>query len=283
MGFDVHFLLTNMYKIQNVIKDLNKKLSTHCLNYNNECIFLCEAVLGLNRTDIALNKEISKSDLRRLTRAVNRRIKGVPLQIIIGESDFLNVKIIESKNTLTPRPETEFLTDYIVKHESGQAKTLDLCCGSGCVGIALNKNGFENVVLADKSKKALKMAKQNAKRNFSNVDIVKSDMFCGLKEKFDLIVCNPPYIATGDISSLSTEVKKYDPRIALDGGSDGLDFYRIIARDCASVLNGNGILYLEIGLGQENDVKNLLAKHFKNITILKDLNQLNRFIRAEKC
>lgn len=283
MGFDVHFLLTNMYKIQNVIKDLNKKLSTHCLNYNNECIFLCEGVLGLNRTDIVLNKEISKSDLKKLTRAVNRRIKGIPLQIILGESDFLNIRIIESKNTLTPRPETEFLTDYIINHEDKQSKVLDLCCGSGCIGIALNKNGFENVVLADKSKKALKMARQNAKLNFANVDIVKSDMFGGLKEKFDLIVCNPPYIATGDIASLSTEVKKYDPRVALDGGCDGLDFYRIIARDCAGVLNENGIIYLEIGLNQENDVKNMLAKHFKNIKIIKDLNQVNRFIRAEKC
>lgn len=270
-------------RIQDVVKSLNKKLSTHCENYYNECIFLCKELLNISRTDIALNVEISPREVRVLNRAVNKRIKGVPLQLIIGESDFLNVRIIESKFTLSPRPETEFLCEHIVKTEDKSAKVLDMCCGSGCIGIALKKNGFKDVVLADISPKALKQAQKNARLNMVNVDIVRSDMFAKINEKFNLIVCNPPYIASGDIKSLAVEVKKYDPIIALDGGSDGLDYYRIIARDAFDVLEQNGVIYLEIGLGQENDVVKLLEKSYNNITIIKDLNGINRFIRAEKC
>ena len=108
-------------------------------------------------------------------------------------------------------------------------------------------------------------------------------MFDNVSQKFDLIVSNPPYIASGDINSLQVEVKKYDPRLALDGGVDGYDFYKIIATNCANYLNENGILYLEIGLNQENYISKLLEKNFKNITIIKDLSGINRFIRAEKC
>jgi len=272
-----------MYKIQDVVAKLNKKLSTHCLNHNNECIFLCEGLLGITKSDIVLNKEISDKQFKILDRAVNRRIKGVPLQLIIGTSDFLNIKITESKHTLTPRPETEFLTDYIIKHEDKQRRVLDLCCGSGCIGIALNKNGFDDVVLSDISPRALHCAKLNAKQNLANVDVVKSNMFCSIKERFDLIVSNPPYIESGEIKSLQVEVKKYDPRLALDGGLDGLDYYKVIANESVKFLNDGGVLYLEFGINQENNIKKLLEKNFKNITIIKDLNGINRFIRAEKC
>ena len=272
-----------MYKIQDVVAKLNKKLSTHCLNHNNECIFLCEGLLGITRSDIVLNKEISDREYRTLERAVNNRIKGVPLQLIIGTSDFLNIKIKESRHTLTPRPETEFLTDYVINHEDKCRRVLDLCCGSGCIGIALNKNGFDNVVLSDISPKALRQARLNAKQNLSNVDIIKSNMFCSIKEKFDLIVSNPPYIESREIKTLQVEVKKYDPRLALDGGLNGLDYYKVIASEGANFLNDGGVLYLEFGINQENSIKKLLEKNFKNITIIKDLNGINRFIRAEKC
>lgn len=270
-------------KVQTAIKILNKKLSTHCNNYNNECIFLCQELVGISRNDIVMNVDISDRNFKVLNRAVNKRIKGVPLQIIIGESDFLNIRVLENKYTLTPRPETEFLVDYIIKNESHDKKVLDLCCGSGCIGIALNKNGFENVVLSDVSKRALKFAVKNAKLNGVNVDIKRSNMFDSISEKFDLIVSNPPYIETGDIKNLQTEVKRFDPKLALDGGSDGLDFYRIIGANADKFLNDHGILYLEIGLNQEKQVQKLLEKTFKNITIIKDLNKINRFIRAEKC
>lgn len=203
--------------------------------------------------------------------------------MIIGQSDFLNTVILESKYTLTPRPETEFLADYIIKNENHSASVLDLCCGSGCIGISLNKNGFSDVVLLDVSGKALKCAKKNAKLNGANVVFLKSNMFEKVSQKFDLIVSNPPYIASGDINDLQIEVKKYDPIIALDGGEDGFDFYRIIAEKCGDYLNKNGVLYLEIGLNQENYISKLLEKNFKNITIIKDLSGINRFMRAEKC
>ena len=272
-----------MYKIQDVLAKLNTKLSTHSDNYANECIFLCEGLIGLSRNDIILNKPITRKEYATLSRAVKKREKGVPLQIILKQSDFLNIKINENKDTLTPRPETEFLADYIISHESSAAKTLDLCCGSGCIGIALSKNGFNDVVCSDISSKALKQAKNNARLNGSSVMFVKSDMFKNISEKFDLIVSNPPYIESGEIKNLQTEVKKYDPILALNGGVDGLEFYKIIASNAADFLNDGGVLYLEIGLNQEKQIKKLLENNFKNIIIIKDLNKINRFIRAEKC
>lgn len=158
-----------------------------------------------------------------------------------------------------------------------------MCCGSGCIGIALKKAGMEEVTLADVSKKAIKCALKNAVINNAKVTIVRSDLFNNILGKYDIIVCNPPYIKSEDISTLSYEVRKFDPIISLDGGSDGLDFYRRIAKDAHKYLMDGGVLYLEIGKGQEDDIIKLLQVNYNNITVIKDLNNINRIIRAEKC
>lgn len=252
-------------------------------NAKQECIFLCEELLHISSAEFYYKTDISLRDALKLKWACIKRSKGVPFQLVVGYSDFYGVKIKESKFTLKPRPETEILVDIIANKEDHSLKVLDMCSGSGCIGLALNKAGFKNVTLCDISSKAIKQCKINARLNNLNVDIIKSDMFERVSEKYDIIVCNPPYIKTDDIKSLTTEVKKYDPFIALDGGLDGLKFYKILALNASKFLNDHGVIYLEIGLNQENDIIKLLQNNFKSITIIKDYNNINRFIRAEKC
>lgn len=266
-----------------VKKELVERLSKHTNNANQEFAFLCESLLNLKKADLINLNTISRSDFKKLRSAVNKRLKGVPLQLIIGFTDFAGVEVLESKHTLSPRPETEYMVEQIIERENKDSSVLDMCSGSGCIGLALKKAGFEEVTLCDKSKKAIKMIIKNARHNKLPVSIVKSDMFDNIIGVFDMIVINPPYIKSLDIKDLQIEVKKYDPKMALDGGADGLHFYNIIGSVSHKYLNTNGVLYLEIGLGQEDDVVTILKKNFKNIEVIKDLNNINRFIRAEKC
>lgn len=272
-----------MKDFKNVKSELVEKLSKCSNNANQEFAFLCEALLGIEKADILIKTDLEENEFKKLKKAVKKRLKGVPLQLIIGFSDFMGVEIIESRHTLKPRPETELMVDEIIKRESRECSLLDLCAGSGCIGLALKKAGFEEVTLSDVSSKAIKMQIKNARHNNLPVSIVRSNMLDSVVGVFDIIVSNPPYIKHSDISSLQKEVKKYDPHIALDGGADGLDFYRIIAEKSPKHLVNNGILYLEIGENQENDVVKLLQKNYKNITIIKDYNNISRIIRAEKC
>ena len=250
-------------------------------NAKQEVYFLCNELLDLSRSDLMLLETFTKKQFSVLKKAVARRAKRVPLQIIIGKSTFLDVTILENKHTLTPRPETELLTSMIIDEYKGkQVDVLDLCSGSGCVGIAIARRGHK-VTCADISKKAIACAKKNAELNNVEIDFVHSDMFRNITKKYDVIVSNPPYINSSDVLSLEPEVKKFDPIISLDGGEDGLDFYVRIANDCSEYLKENGVLYLEYGKGQAESIKKLLSKNFKNITIIKDYNNIERFIKAE--
>ena len=160
---------------------------------------------------------------------------------------------------------------------------LDLCTGSGAIGIAVNKLSGANVVAVDISEKALNLAKENAKLNGANVKFIKSDLFSFIEKegtrKFDVIISNPPYIKSKDIETLQKEVKDFEPLIALDGGNDGLDFYRIIAKKVKEYLNENGVLLLECGMGQAESIKNLLSTA-KTVEIIKDYSGIDRIIKA---
>lgn len=272
-----------MKNFREIKTKLEEKLSICTNNAKQEFAFLCESLLGLTRADVLVKSEITNKDYKRLLYAVKKRVKGIPLQLIIGSSDFLGVTINESRHTLKPRQETMLMVEHIINNENKNSSVLDMCAGSGCIGLAIKKAGFKDVSLCDISTKAIKMINKNASYNNLKVDVIKSNMFKNINGVYDIIVSNPPYIKSKDISTLQKEVKKYDPLIALDGGEDGLKFYRIIAEESAKYLNDNGILYLEIGQNQEDDVILLLQNSFKNITIIKDYNNINRIIRAEKC
>lgn len=273
-----------MYAIQENLKLWEQRLlQANIENARQEVFFLCKELVGLDKVNLLTQDTFTKKQFKILERAVVRRSLHVPLQSIIGFSDFCGLKIIESRHTLTPRPETEVLVEKVAENGKGN-KVLDLCAGSGCVGLALKSMGFHDVTLADISQRALSMARKNAKLNGLEVKYLRTDMFNNVTSTYDIIVSNPPYIPSGDIKSLTKEVKKFDPKRALDGGQDGLKFYRIIADIAPQFLTRQGKIYLEIGKGQEEDIVALLEENFENITVIKDYAGVNRIIKADlKC
>ena len=235
-----------MRDFKSVKQELENQLSKATDNAKQEFAFLLTDMLNYSRADIITLESISDAEYKKLKRAVKRRNNGVPLQLIIGSSDFLGVEILESKHTLKPRPETMLMVEHIINHVDKGQSVLDMCAGSGCIGLALKKAGFEEVTLSDYSGKAIKRCLINARHNSLPVTVVKSNMFDNIVGVFDVIVSNPPYIESKVVKTLSTEVRKYDPKMALDGGEDGLKFYRIIADNAHKYLTNNGVLYLEI-------------------------------------
>ena len=182
---------------------------------------------------------------------------------------------------LIPRPETEILVETALKYVSPDKTVLDLCTGSGAIAIAVKKESGAQLVATDVSEGALMLAKKNAEINDADIEFIQSDMFEGLSDrKFDVILSNPPYVETDDIATLQKEVKDFEPHVALDGGKDGLDFYRIIAKKAAEHLNENGVLILECGENQAKVVAELLKK-YKNVEIIKDLENVERIVKAE--
>lgn len=273
-----------MYNIQSCLKVWQSKLqSAGITSPHDEVIFLCQELLGFGRADLVTKDEFTKKQFKVIDRAIKRRARHIPFGIVVGSSDFMSVKIAENRHTLSPRPETALLCEYVLK-ENHDLRVLDMCTGSGCIGLALKKGGFCDVTLCDVSRKALSLAKKNAQNNDLDVRFLRSDMFESVISTYDIIVCNPPYIRHGDIASLSKEVRKFDPKLALDGGQDGLYYYRIIAENAPMFLSRRGKLYLEIGQGQEDDVVGLLEKNFTNIQVFPDYSGINRIIKAEiKC
>ncbi|OGW19932.1 MAG: protein-(glutamine-N5) methyltransferase, release factor-specific [Nitrospirae bacterium GWC2_46_6] len=239
-----------------------------------------------------------------------RRAQGEPLQYIIGHVEFYGLKINVGPGVLIPRPETELLVEETIKlitpllHHS--ITILDLCTGSGCIAIALAKHFPDAVVYGiDASNIAMEYAIKNAAENdIRNVRFIKGDLFriswdspesttpIGVRNSgtvpmftvhcFDCIVSNPPYIRKGDIPNLQREVKDHEPLEALDGGEDGLDFYRKIAENAPKFLKENGIIILEIGHDQAEDVNEIAVSYgIKNISFIKDYAGIRRIFSGE--
>ena len=227
---------------------------------------LAEDILHITKHDLLLRPELSvNEDLsKKYFEAVRMRTKHIPLQHITGHQQFMDYDFLVNKDVLIPRPETELLVEKIVSYiGSLPVKVLDMCTGSGCIAISVDKM-CENAMVdaADISDKALKVAKKNNIRNKSHVTFIKSNLFDNIKEKYDIIISNPPYISTGDIETLMEEVKDYEPRLALDGSDDGLKFYREICEQLDNYLNENGKIFFEIGYNQGEEVSDLLRnKH----------------------
>ena len=199
--------------------------------------------------------EVTKQERENYVKNIKRLIAGEPLQYITGMQEFMKLNFIVNKDVLIPQPDTEILVEEVIKiaNKMENPIILDLCTGSGAIGITLAKNLPQSkVYLSDISEDALKIAKENAKSNNVDVTIIKSDMFDDIKiSDFDIIVSNPPYIEKETINNLSEEVKK-EPILALDGGKTGLDYYTIIAGKAKDYLKEDGILFLEIGFNQKN-------------------------------
>jgi release factor glutamine methyltransferase len=261
--------------------------------------------LGVKEKIYAGSIEISDEISELIDSFAARRINGEPIQYIIGHVDFYGLKIHVGRGVLIPRPETELLVEEAIEAISYQLsaisksglKILDLCTGSGCIAIALAKHFPDGMVYGvDKSEVAIQYATLNAiENNVRNVHFIKDDLFSiswdspespnppsppftkGGMGGFDCIVSNPPYIKTADIHSLQREIKDYEPVDALDGGEDGLDFYRKILNTAAAYLSERGVIALEIGFGQADDVLLIANKAgFGKVNFIKDYSGIER-------
>lgn len=213
---------------------------------------------------------------------LKKRKSGMPLQYILGKEDFYGRSFRVLEGVLIPRSDTEISVEKLLEiiKNNNISNMLEIGCGSGIVSITIDLEADIKVVCVDISPKALENTKINKKIHNSNIEVKKSDLFENVKEKFDLIYSNPPYIKTNEINNLQVEVKNYEPRLALDGGSDGLDFYRQIIKKAPNYLNENGFLVFEIGHDEAEDILELMEKNFI-VEVYKDLNNLDRVILGQ--
>ncbi|WP_141266237.1 peptide chain release factor N(5)-glutamine methyltransferase [Thermodesulfovibrio sp. Kuro-1] len=236
------------------------------------------------------NPEITSEQAHTIKSLIERRLKKEPLQYILGECYFYNIKIKVGRGVLIPRPETEILVEQVLERMKLIINTgnriLDLCTGSGCIALAIGKNAPEFQIFGiDKSEKAVKYATENkALNNIKNVIFLVGDMFNPFKEKiFACITANPPYVKTDEISKLQPEIKNYEPLEALNGGEDGLNFYRKIIENAEKYLLNSGLIFLEIGQGQAKAVQNIaLMSGFNVIEVVKDIAGIDRVMILQK-
>ena len=229
------------------------------------------------------NKEIDKQQQWQYFVNIEKLTKGIPLQHITHRQEFMKMDFFVDENVLIPRSDTEILVEEVIKiaQKYNSPRILDLCTGSGAIAISLKKFvPNADITAVDISEKALEIAQKNAEKLEAKISFVKSDLFDKLdNKKFDIIVSNPPYIRKDEIKKLSEEVQK-EPKIALDGGEDGLDFYRIIAEQAINYLKTGSFLCFEIGYKQKNDVNNIIEaeQNYKNTYCKKDLYGNDRII-----
>ena len=238
-------------------------------------------MLGVKRSELKSERTVKPSESKKIQEIAEKRLTGRPLWYIIGDTEFYGCKIKVDERALIPRPETEILADSVVKSAEEGDRILDMCTGSGCLAVSVAKAlRGKNVVVsaADLSDAAIMLAQENAKLNDVTVHFVQSDLFTNVRGRYNIIVCNPPYIKTGEIPFIQKEVREYEPRVALDGGEDGLEFYRRIARDVKSYLTKGGMLIMECGEGQTNEILQIFSKRDYAI-VLKDLAGVDRFVK----
>jgi len=242
----------------NILK--NKLISSHRLDSE----LILSEILKIKREELLIrNEELHSSqvflDFKKL---INRRASREPMAYILEKKGFWKNNFIVDRNTLIPRPETELLIELVSKKfKNKDIFILDVGTGSGCIILSLLEElKLIRGVGIDISKKAIEIAKKNAKmyKNFKRIKFLNRDINQIYDKKFDLIISNPPYISTHQIKNLSEDIKRYEPRIALNGGNDGLDVVRKVIYKSKSILRKNGFLALEIGFGQHNKVSQIL-------------------------
>ena len=220
--------------------------------------WIVSLTLDIPRSALSQERIVSRKECREIVNIFDERMTGRPLWYIFGDTDFCGCKIRVDERVLIPRPETELLVRQALAALKDGDSMLDLCTGSGAIAVAVAveaaKKKSVTIVGADISEDALEVARENARINQASVTFVKADLFDGIRGKFDLITANPPYIKSGEIASLDQEVRDFEPRIALDGGEDGLDFYRRIAERIRRYIVRGGMCIMECGEGQAQEI-----------------------------
>ena len=250
----------------------------------DEAEWIFSITLSIPKSAVATEERIFKSaQVKQIIDIVDERLTGRPLWYIIGDTSFCGYTLKVDERVLIPRPETEELAMLVVNAAEPGDKILDLCTGSGALAIAiykeLEKDGRKaEVTAADISPDALDLARTNAALNSADIRFVETDMFTKIRERYNIIVCNPPYIPTATIETLQTEVNDFEPRLALDGGEDGLDYYRNIADKVNKNLARGGMLIMEVGDGQAAEVAQMF-KYCDYAMIIKDQYDKDRFVK----
>ena len=266
-----------------------EKLNTVTDNALFELESLILSITGMKKSDLLLNSstEIAPATLDALNIAVERRLSHKPLQYIIGEWEFFGLRMFCGKGCLIPRPETEMLAEIAIKNLPRNGILLDLCTGSGCIPVAvLNNRPDVTAVAVDISEEALKYAKKNAEyHNISSdrLKFVNADIYEYTPTIYpDMIISNPPYIKSDDIKGLSPEVL-HEPHIALDGGYDGLDFYKLIAKFFANkYLSKGGCCAVEVGYDIGEEVSAIFRSQKFESSLLRDIYEVERVCFAKK-
>lgn len=258
----------------------------NCPDPDIDARWIAEDALGMTRQALVFegDQAIPRHQLYRLEAMLDRRAAGEPVQYILGSADFMGLRFRVDGAVLIPRQDTETLVEAALielRQRQGNPALLDLCTGSGCVGLSLASLAPNaRITLADISPEALEVARANQKALGVKAELRQGDLFSAVgRERFDIIASNPPYIPTGALSGLQREVR-FEPRIALDGGADGLDFYRRIAEGAADHLNPGGAIFLEVGIHQAQPVLDLVRAKLPctQAGTVRDLNGIERVV-----
>ena len=272
-------------KLTEILKNTKERFEKAGID-GEEAEWIFALKLAMPKSAIAGGEEriLKRVEVQDIFAVVDERLTGRPLWYIFGDTDFYGYTIKVDERVLIPRRETEELVLHVVNSAAEDFQILDLCTGSGAIAIAVAKELEKNrinasVTASDISDGALSLAKENAEANGAKVRFLKSDLFSRIRGRYDIIVSNPPYIPTADIDGLQREIKEHEPHLALDGGADGLDYYRRIAKDAPKCLTRGGMVVLEVGDGQATEVAKLF-KHAEYTIIIKDLAGKDRFVKA---
>lgn len=273
---------------QDVLRWGEEKLQECAIaDWKTDAWLLFEEVTGISRAMFFIkNKEtMSESEKEQYESLIRRRMEHVPLQYITGRQEFMGLEFFVNEHVLIPRFDTEVLVLEVEKYLPERRKVLDMCTGSGCIAISLAKRNPQLEVSAvDYSEDALAVAMKNGENLETSIRWHHSDLFECLRqqetiETYDIIVSNPPYIPSAVVDGLDEEVRDHEPRMALDGTEDGLEFYRRITKESVEFLAENGMLFYEIGHDQAEEVSAIMqAEGFKNIQVIKDLAGLDRVV-----
>ena len=263
-------------KISDALSRVQKVFKENGVDYS-DAEWLVSTIAGKKRSELAGNADkISPSVVEKINAAVNERLTGRPLWYVLGTCDFYGYELYVDERALIPRPETEQLCERAIGSINKDSEVLDLCTGSGAIAIVLKLKTGASVTATDISDDALSLARKNAEKLGADVEFLQGDLFAATEQKFDVIVSNPPYVRSKDIDGLQKEIS-FEPRIAFDGGEDGLEIYRRIAAEVKSHLKENGKLFLEIGYDQKDAITDLFAD-FSSVETFKDYGGNDRIV-----
>ena len=279
-------MVQRVWKLLDILEETSRFFAARGLeDARLQAELLLAAVLEIKRLDLYLQFErpLHTEEVDVYRDYVRQRVQRVPVQYILGATAFRELELTVTPAVLIPRPETEVLVDVALELLPTGGRALDLCCGSGAIALSLKRELAEVAVVAtDISQAALAVARANGASCELEIEWLSGDLFAAVEGDFDLVVSNPPYVKSGDLDRLEPEVRDHEPRLALDGGADGLDCYRRIAHQASDHIRPGGYLLLEVGDGQSAEVEKLLAEvgRFAEVETKPDLNEVPRVVVA---